>query len=63
MKQRLFLSLLVSIFFFIQVSTFAATWEIDPAHSNFQFKIRHLTASTVTLFRFAGGESLAPSSL
>jgi polyisoprenoid-binding protein YceI len=47
MKQRLFLSLLVSIFFFIQVSTFAATWEIDPAHSNFQFKIRHLTASNV----------------
>lgn len=29
------------------VFTFAATWEMDPAHSSFQFKIRHLTVSNV----------------
>jgi polyisoprenoid-binding protein YceI len=29
------------------VLTFGATWEMDPAHSSFQFKIRHLTVSNV----------------
>jgi polyisoprenoid-binding protein YceI len=32
---------------FIPVFTYAATWEMDPVHSSFQFKIRHLTVSNV----------------
>jgi polyisoprenoid-binding protein YceI len=32
----------------IPVLTDAATWEMDPAHSNFQFKVRHLTVSNVS---------------
>ena len=31
----------------IPVFTYAATWEMDPVHSSFQFKIRHLTVSNV----------------
>jgi polyisoprenoid-binding protein YceI len=33
--------------FFIPVFTYAATWQMDPDHSSFQFKIRHLTVSNV----------------
>jgi len=29
------------------VFTYAVTWEMDPAHSSFQFKVRHLTVSNV----------------
>jgi len=29
------------------VFTYAATWEMDPAHSSFQFKVRHMTVSNV----------------
>jgi len=32
---------------FIPVFTCAATWQMDPDHSSFQFKIRHLTVSNV----------------
>jgi polyisoprenoid-binding protein YceI len=32
---------------FIPVFTYAATWQMDPDHSSFQFKIRHLTVSNV----------------
>ena len=36
-------------FFFLVIPIFsdAATWQMDPAHSSFQFKIRHLTVSNV----------------
>ena len=29
------------------VFTHAVTWEMDPAHSSFQFKVRHMTVSSV----------------
>ena len=32
---------------FVPFFTDAATWQIDPDHSSFQFKIRHLTVSNV----------------
>jgi polyisoprenoid-binding protein YceI len=31
----------------VPVFTHAVTWEMDPAHSSFQFKVRHLTVSNV----------------
>jgi polyisoprenoid-binding protein YceI len=31
----------------VPVFTDAATWEMDPVHSSFQFKVRHLTVSNV----------------
>lgn len=31
----------------IPAFTHAATWQIDPDHSSFQFKVRHLTVSNV----------------
>ena len=31
----------------IPVFTHAVTWEMDPAHSSFQFKVRHMTVSSV----------------
>jgi len=31
----------------VPVFTHAATWQIDPDHSSFQFKVRHLTVSNV----------------
>jgi len=31
----------------IPVFTYAATWEMDPTHSSFQFKVRHMTISNV----------------
>jgi polyisoprenoid-binding protein YceI len=31
----------------LPVFTYAVTWDMDPVHSNFQFKVRHLTVSNV----------------
>jgi len=31
----------------VPVFTHAVTWEMDPAHSSFQFKVRHMTVSSV----------------
>lgn len=31
----------------IPIHLHAATWQIDPDHSNFQFKVRHMTVSNV----------------
>jgi len=31
----------------VPVFTHAITWEVDPAHSSFQFKVRHMTVSNV----------------
>ncbi|MGA2318165.1 MAG: YceI family protein [Thermodesulfobacteriota bacterium] len=38
---------IVLLVLFIPVFTYAATWQMDPDHSSFQFKIRHLTVSNV----------------
>jgi len=40
-------SILVVFALMIPVHTHAATWQIDPDHSNFQFKVRHMTVSNV----------------
>jgi polyisoprenoid-binding protein YceI len=40
-------SILVVFALTIPVHTHAATWQIDPDHSNFQFKVRHMTVSNV----------------
>jgi polyisoprenoid-binding protein YceI len=34
-------------FFVIPVFAYGATWQIDPDHSSFQFKVRHLMVSNV----------------
>ena len=34
--------------FIIPTFASAATYDIDPAHSSFNFKVRHLTVSNVT---------------
>ncbi len=40
----------------------ASTWEIDPAHTNVQFKIRHLMVSNVRgEFRAVKGSATVPS--
>jgi polyisoprenoid-binding protein YceI len=31
----------------VPVFTHAVTWEMDPSHSSFQFKVRHMTVSNV----------------
>ena len=33
--------------FAMPVLTHAVTWQIDPEHSSFQFKVRHMTVSNV----------------
>jgi polyisoprenoid-binding protein YceI len=35
------------LIFTLSVSSHAATWQIDPDHSSFQFKVRHLMVSNV----------------
>jgi polyisoprenoid-binding protein YceI len=39
--------MMVLFFLGIPFLSDAATWQMDPAHSSFQFKIRHLTVSNV----------------
>jgi polyisoprenoid-binding protein YceI len=46
MKRPIFLIALTLFFTFPALSQ-AATWQIDPDHSSFQFKVRHLTVSNV----------------
>jgi polyisoprenoid-binding protein YceI len=46
MKRSIFLIVLTLFFTFPALSQ-AATWQIDPDHSSFQFKIRHLMVSNV----------------
>ncbi|RPJ11676.1 MAG: polyisoprenoid-binding protein [Deltaproteobacteria bacterium] len=46
MKRILLVSSLV-VFLGIPILASGATYQIDPAHSNFQFKIRHMTVSNV----------------
>jgi polyisoprenoid-binding protein YceI len=35
------------LFIIVPALTSAATWQVDPDHSSFQFKVRHLTVSNV----------------
>jgi len=46
MKRSIFLIVLTLFFTFPALSQ-AATWQIDPDHSSFQFKVRHLMVSNV----------------
>ena len=46
MKRPIFLIALTLFFTFPALSQ-AATWQIDPDHSSFQFKVRHLMVSNV----------------
>ena len=46
MKRPIFLIALTLFFTFPALSQ-AATWQVDPDHSSFQFKVRHLTVSNV----------------
>jgi len=45
--RRFITPMIALLFLAIPIFTDAATWQMDPAHSNFQFKIRHLTVSNV----------------
>lgn len=47
MMKRYITPTIVLLVLFIPVFTYAATWQMDPDHSSFQFKIRHLTVSNV----------------
>ena len=46
MKRSIFL-IFLTLFFALPVLGHAATWQIDPDHSSFQFKVRHLMVSNV----------------
>jgi polyisoprenoid-binding protein YceI len=46
MKRFIFL-IVLTLFFTFPVLNQAATWQIDPDHSSFQFKVRHLMVSNV----------------
>ena len=46
MKRHVMITIAVIVFAF-PLFVHSATWQIDPDHSNFQFKIRHLTVSNV----------------
>ena len=47
MKRYPLFIILLMLFFMLPVSSHAATWQIDPDHSSFQFKVRHLMVSNV----------------
>jgi len=40
-------SAIILVFFVIPIFAYGATWQIDPDHSSFQFKVRHLMVSNV----------------
>ena len=46
MKRFIFI-IVLTLFFTFPVLSQAATWQIDPDHSSFQFKVRHLMVSNV----------------
>jgi polyisoprenoid-binding protein YceI len=46
MKRSIF-SIFLALFFALPILGHAATWQIDPDHSSFQFKVRHLMVSNV----------------
>jgi polyisoprenoid-binding protein YceI len=45
--KRLVATLIVLLPFAFPFFAHGATWQIDPSHSSFEFKIRHLTVSNV----------------
>jgi len=45
--KRYITPMMALFFLVIPILSYAATWQMDPAHSSFQFKIRHLTVSNV----------------
>jgi polyisoprenoid-binding protein YceI len=45
--KRVIGSILAVFALIIPIHVHAATWQIDPDHSNFQFKVRHMTVSNV----------------
>ena len=45
--KKITVSLAAAIVFVLPTLSFAATWQIDPDHSNIQFKVRHLMVSNV----------------
>ena len=45
--KRFMITMIAILVLAIPVLTYASDWEIDPDHSNFQFKVRHLTVSNV----------------
>ena len=45
--KRYMTPMMVFFFLVIPILSDAATWQMDPAHSSFEFKIRHLTVSNV----------------
>lgn len=45
--KRFFTPMVALFVLAIPVLTYTATWQMDPDHSSFQFKIRHLTVSNV----------------
>ena len=45
--KRYIIPMIALVFLAIPIFALAATWQMDPAHSSFQFKIRHLTVSNV----------------
>jgi polyisoprenoid-binding protein YceI len=38
---------IISFVLAVPVFTYAVTWEMDPSHSSFQFKVRHMTVSNI----------------
>lgn len=47
MKRYPLFIILLMLFFTLPLLSHAATWQIDPDHSSFQFKVRHLMVSNV----------------
>jgi polyisoprenoid-binding protein YceI len=46
--MKRYITLTIALFIlFVPFFADAATWQIDPDHSSFQFKVRHLTVSNV----------------
>jgi polyisoprenoid-binding protein YceI len=45
--KRSILSIFLTLFFALPILGHSATWQIDPDHSSFQFKVRHLMVSNV----------------
>ena len=45
--KRYIILLTVLLALAVPVLTYAATWEMDPAHSSLQFRVRHMTVSNV----------------
>jgi len=46
--KRLMTTILAFLIMIFPIYGHGATWQIDPDHSSFQFKVRHMTVSNVT---------------